>query len=73
MSFPPPYGLLNTTPTITQPNLAVFEGQSSAGCSASCFLHPNRAHDEAKRKRREKCFQEFGAIQFTFPPEGDRG
>jgi len=33
------------------------------------LLHPDRAHrDEALRKKLEKCFQEFSAVTFTFPP-----
>jgi hypothetical protein len=36
------------------------------------LLHPDRAHqDEALRKKLEKCFQEFSAVTFTFPPSQD--
>ena len=34
------------------------------------FLHPDRAgSDEVMHKRLQRCFQEFSAIKFKFPPE----
>lgn len=36
------------------------------------LLHPDRAHgDEAMRQKLERCFKEFGAIKFTFPPKDE--